>query len=42
MVVGSPDAARKIFQAEGKYPVRSSGIDNVGWILRKIKSINGI
>ena len=33
--VGSPDAARTVFQAEGKYPVRDRGFQNIGWILRK-------
>ena len=32
MVVSSPDAAAKVFRAEGKYPVRLYSQADVSWI----------
>ena len=35
MAVGTPEAAAKMFRAEGKYPSRGAMEDNLTWILEK-------
>ena len=35
MVVGTPEAATKMFRAEGKYPSRGEMEDKMTWIIEK-------
>ena len=35
VVVGTPEAAAKMYRAEGKYPSRGSMENNMTWILEK-------
>ena len=36
VVVGTPEGAAKMFRAEGKYPVRGAGEENMAWIYKNI------
>ena len=36
VVIGTPDTAAKMFRAEGKYPVRGAGEENMAWIYKNI------
>ena len=42
VVVGTPEAAAKMYRAEGKYPSRGGGENKIIWILEKNKIPNSI
>ena len=42
MVVGTPEAAAKMFRAEGKYPSRGETEDKMTWIMEKINIPNNM